>query len=63
MIKEYDIVKSLKTLNDKAFKGCIGTVLMIYSDFPLTFEVEFVDEMNETLDILTVKANDIIKIE
>ncbi|CAH0126162.1 DUF4926 domain-containing protein [Pedobacter sp. Bi126] len=63
MIKEYDIVKSLKSLNDKVFKGCRGTVLIIYSDFPSTFEVEFVDEMNETLDVLTVKANDVIKIE
>lgn len=63
MIKKYDIVKSSKTLNDKIFKGCKGTVLIIYPDFPSTFEVEFVDETNETLDILTVKANDIIKIE
>ncbi len=63
MIKKYDIVESLKALNDKVSKGCKGTVLIIYSDFPPTFEVEFVDEMNETLDVLTVMENDLIKIE
>lgn len=63
MIKEYDIVKSLKSLNDKVLEGCKGTVLIVYPDFPSTFEVEFVDEINETLDVLTVKGNDIIKIE
>ncbi|WP_199141896.1 DUF4926 domain-containing protein [Pedobacter sp. ASV12] len=63
MIKKYDIVKAIKTLNDKVFEGCKGTVLIIYPDFPLAFEVEFVDEMNETLDVLTVKADDIVKME
>jgi hypothetical protein len=59
MIKEYEIVKSLVDINDKVLKGCKGTVLIIYNDTPPAYEVEFVDENNETLDVLTVKSSEI----
>jgi hypothetical protein len=62
MIQEYDIVKSLSDLNDRVLKDCKGTVLIVYPDFPPAYEVEFVNEVLETLDVLTVKADDIIKI-
>jgi hypothetical protein len=63
MIKEYDIVKSLIDLNQKVLKDCKGTVLIVHPDFPPAYEVEFVDNAFETIDVLTVKADDIIKIE
>ena len=63
MIREYDIIKSLYSLYDKVLQDCRGTVLIVYRDFPPAYEVEFVNNANETLDVLTVKAGDIIKIE
>lgn len=62
MIREYDIVKAIKDLNDKVKTGSEGTVLMIYPDFPLVYEIEFFDKMKESLDVLTVRADDIIKV-
>ena len=61
MMQTYDIIKSSKKLNDKVMLGCTGTVLIIYPGFPPAYEVEFVDEINQTLDVLTVGANDIVK--
>jgi hypothetical protein len=63
MIQEYDVIKSLNDLSDKVLKGCKGTVLVVYPDFPPAYEVEFVNESLETIDVLTVKADDIIKEE
>lgn len=57
MIKEYEIVKSLVDFNDKVLTGCKGTVLIVYDDEPLAYEVEFVDDDNRTLDVLTVNAS------
>jgi len=62
MIQEYDIVKSLRDLNDKVLKGCKGTVLIVYPDLPQAYEIEFVDDALKTLDVLTVEATDIVKI-
>lgn len=60
MIQEYDIIKAMHDLNDKILTGCRGTVLFIYPRFPTEYEVEFIDETNQTLDILTVDADDVI---
>jgi hypothetical protein len=63
MIEKYDVVMALNDLNDKVLKGSKGTVLIIYPDFPTAYEVEFVNDAFETLDVLTVKADEIVKIE
>jgi hypothetical protein len=63
MINEYDVVKSLKNLSDKVSQDCIGTVVVVYPDFPMVFEVEFFDDEMETLEVLTVQEYDIIKID
>ncbi len=60
MIKAYDIVKSAKALGKRVPKGCKGTVVIVYPDFPTAFEVEFVDDNFETLEILTVSSDEII---
>lgn len=62
MIEKYDIVKSLKDLNDTVLKNCKGTVLIVYSNHPPDYEVEFVNDDFETLDVLTVKSSDIVKL-
>ena len=59
MIQEYNIIKALHDLNDKVRTGCRGTVLIIYPGSPINYEVEFVDEMNQTVDVLTVTADDV----
>jgi len=61
MIKEYDIVESTKDLSEKILKNCKGTVVIVYSNSPGAYEVEFVNDVNETLDVLTVNEGDIIK--
>jgi hypothetical protein len=62
MIREYDMVKAIKDLSGKVKVGSEGTVLMIYPDFPYVYEIEFFDKMKESLDVLTVQADDIIKL-
>jgi len=59
MIEEYDIVESTKVLSDSVVVGCKGTVVMIYTDPILGYEVEFMAANGETLDVLTVYPDDI----
>ncbi|WP_128602185.1 DUF4926 domain-containing protein [Pantoea wallisii] len=59
MIEEYDIVESIKVLSDSVVVGCKGTVVMIYTDPILGYEVEFMAANGETLDVLTVYPDDI----
>jgi len=37
----------------------IGTIVMIYTDPNIAYEVEFFDEYNNTIELLTVKESDI----
>lgn len=59
MFKEYDVVRALKDISEKVPKGSEGTVLMIFSSTPPQYEVEFMDDEGNTLDILTVHEKDI----
>lgn len=59
MIREYDVVEAKKNLSDMVLKGCKGTVLMIYREPTLGYEVEFIDNKGDTLDVLTVYPEDI----
>ena len=58
-MKEYDIVKSVRDLNSEIPKDTIGTVLIVYNS--TDYEVEFVDEEGQTLDVITVSQDDITK--
>ncbi|MEB5705643.1 DUF4926 domain-containing protein [Pantoea anthophila] len=59
MIKEYDVVESTKVLSDSIAAGCKGAVVMVHTEPTLGYEVEFVDDNGETLDVLTVYPDDI----
>jgi len=59
MIKEYDVVKAKKDLSGNVPKGSRGAVVMIYQEPTLGYEVEFVDNEGDTLDVLTVYPDDI----
>lgn len=63
MFELYDIVKASVDINEKVIKGRKGTVLSTYPDFPFSYDVEFIDDRFETLDVLTVAANHIVKAE
>jgi len=59
MIEEYDVVRAKKNLSDTVPKGCNGAVVMVYQEPTLGYEVEFVDNEGNTLDVLTVYPDDI----
>ena len=54
MFDEYDVVKAKRKLSDKVLKNSIGTVVMIFPEFPNDNMVEFI-EYGKTLDILVIK--------
>jgi len=56
-MKEHDIVYSKKQLGNKIPANCKGTIVHVYhEDF---FEVEFVDEDDETIEVKNVARKDI----
>jgi hypothetical protein len=57
MFKEYDVIVSKKALSEHVPTGCRGAVLMCYEDDE--YEVEFVDDQGESLDVLTVRGEDL----
>ena len=59
MINEYDIVRAKSALSKLVLAGTKGAVVMVYEEPTLAYEVEFVDEQGNTLDILTVYPKDI----
>lgn len=59
MIKEYAVVMAIKNLSPKVPEGTIGTVVMVYTGPTWGYEVEFVDDNHETLEVLTVYPDSI----
>lgn len=59
MFNEYEVIKSTHNLSDKVPNDCVGTVLIVHQSQPVAYEVEFVDEEGNTLEILTVFERDI----
>lgn len=62
MIMEYDVIRAKEQLTDKVYKGCKGAVLMVFEGDTIAYEVEFVDEEGESLEVITVRDKDIEKI-
>jgi hypothetical protein len=59
MLNEYTVVEATKNLSKSVKRGCIGTIVMIYDNPSLAYEVEFFDNNSDTIELLTVKPNDI----
>jgi hypothetical protein len=59
VLQEYDVIKSRHDINTKVQKGAIGTILSVHWDTPPRYEVEFIDEEGNTLDVTTVLESDI----
>ena len=61
MFDEYDVVRAKRKLSDKVLENSIGTVVMIFPEFPNDYMAEFMED-EKTLDILVIKEEDIEKI-
>ncbi len=56
--KEYEIVTLSEPLSNSTIPvGTRGVVVMVYENVPTYYEVEFVNESNETIGIETVSEN------
>ena len=62
MFDEYDVVKAKRKLSDKVLKNSIGTVVIIFPEFPNDYMVEFI-ENEETLEILIVNEQNLERIK
>lgn len=56
MFQEYDVIKTKRKLSNNVDAGTLGTILIAYNTFD--YEVEFVSNDGNTLDILTVHKDD-----
>ena len=61
MLNEYDVVKSKINLSEKVKKNTGGAVVMVFSEFPNDYMVEFI-ENEETLEILIVNEQNLERI-
>lgn len=60
MFSEYDVVRLRSTSNAPGVPiGAEGTVLIVYSTTPPTYEVEFVDDADESLGTFTMPESDL----
>ena len=59
MLNEYVVVIAVKDLSEAVKQGCAGTIVMVYDNPSLAYEVEFFDDMGDTIELLTVESNDI----
>ncbi|WP_219220045.1 DUF4926 domain-containing protein [Paenibacillus sp. S150] len=61
MFNEYDVVFASRELSEIVLRGCKGVIVMVFDNQKKVYEVEFLNDDDETLDILTVKEEDIHK--
>lgn len=59
MLNDYVVVVATKDLSQIVKRGCVGTIVMVYDNPSLAYEVEFFDEMGDTIELLTVEPEDI----
>ena len=56
---EYAVVLAAKALSDGVSKGCRGVVVFIHCNPKLAYEVEFLDDEDNTIEVLTATPSDI----
>ena len=59
MLNENEVVVATKDLSSDVKRGCGGTIVMIYDNPSLAYEVEFFKTNGDTIELLTVKPDDI----
>lgn len=63
MLKEYDVVRAKHDINTLISRGTKGAIMLILHENPNKYEVEFVDDNGETLELLTVGDDDLELVE
>lgn len=63
MLKEYDVVLAKRNLSKMVSCGTKGALMLILHNNPNKYEVEFVDENGDTLELLTVDEDDLELVE
>jgi hypothetical protein len=56
---EYDVVRLIRSCDEKVPIGTSGTVLMVFPSFTTQYEVEFFDDEEISLAVLTVNEDDL----
>ena len=59
MLNENAVVVATKDVSKDVKRGCVGTIVMIYNNPSLAYEVEFFKTNGDTIELLTVKPDDI----
>lgn len=59
MYEEHQIIKAKKDITHKIKAGSIGVIVYKYTED--VYEVEFFDNNNETIDVITVNKDNITK--
>lgn len=59
MLQEYDVVLANRDLSESVKQGTKGVIMLVVHKQPNKYEVEFVDEGGDTLELLTVDELDI----
>ena len=54
-MNELDVVIAKKRLSERIEAGCKGVIVMVYHQPSLAYEVEFFDNNEETIDVITVE--------
>ena len=62
-MKELDMVIAKKNLSNNVPYGCIGTIVFVYEDPSVAYEVEFCDQDGNTVELRTVTEEDISEAE
>ena len=63
VMKELDVMTACKDLSKKVKKGCIGTIVYVYENPKLAYEVEFFDDEYNTIELITVTKDDILYVD
>ncbi|MDR3203242.1 MAG: hypothetical protein LBV23_00645 [Deltaproteobacteria bacterium] len=59
MFNEFDVIKANKDISNRIKKSCIGIIMLIYNTPYLAYVAEFIDKINDTIDFIAVKPEDI----
>ena len=60
MLSEYDVVRLRSSTSAVSIPvGTRGTILIVYDDSPIAYEVEFVDDLGSSLGTFTLQEDDL----
>ncbi|MGX8796858.1 DUF4926 domain-containing protein [Fusibacter sp. JL298sf-3] len=59
MYKEYDVVYAKRNLSEMVKKGTKGAIVLILDEKCSEYEVEFINDIGEFLELLSVDESDL----